>query len=133
MNLLLAFFLIVLEAVYEGLKIADHHIASEIVEFIYLTGITLGLFAWINGQKQFSYKPILRILIGYILLRFAIFDLIWNLAADQRWNYYGITKLYDRVMLELGGFGWMIKAIAGFWGIAWLLGWENGIKNKLKI
>lgn len=125
MNLLLALFLIIFEAVFEGLKIAGYHVASEIVEAVYLSGITLGLFAWINGQKKFDYKPVIKILIGYVLLRFCLFDLICNISAGQDWNYYGFTKLYDRVMLELGGFGWMIKAIAGFWGIAWLIGYKQ--------
>lgn len=128
-NLLLALFLIIFEAVFEGLKIADYHIASEIVEAIFLCGITFGLFAWINNVKAFSYQPIVKILIGYVLLRFGIFDVIWNIAAGQDWNYYGITKLYDKIMTALGSWGWMMKAIAAFWGVAWLMGWENGIKR----
>lgn len=129
MNLLLALFLIIFEAVFEGLKTGGHHIASELVEAVYLGGVTFGLFAWINGVKSFEYKPILKVLIGYILLRFALFDLVWNLSAGQEWNYYGITKLYDIFMAKLGGWGWFLKIISGIWGVAWLMGWQDGIKK----
>lgn len=129
MNLILALFLIIVEAVFEGLKISGHHIASELVEMVYLAVVTFGLFAWINSVKSFEYKPILKILIGYILLRFALFDLIWNISAGQEWNYYGITKLYDIFMAKLGGWGWFLKIISGIWGVAWLMGWQDGIKK----
>lgn len=129
MNLLLALFLIVTEAVFEGLKTGGHHIASEMIEAVYLACITFGLFAWINSVKPFEYKPILKILIGYVLLRFALFDIIWNISAGQDWFYYGITKAYDIFMSKLGGWGWFIKIISGIWGVAWLLGWQDGIKR----
>jgi hypothetical protein len=129
MNLLLALFLIIFEAVYEGIKTAGYHVASEIVEFVYLAGITFGLFAWINSVKAFDYKPLVKILIGYVLLRFAIFDIIWNISAGREWYYYGVTKFYDKIMMALGSWGWMVKAIAGVWGISWLLGWQDGIKR----
>jgi hypothetical protein len=125
MNLLLALFLIIFEAVFEGLKIAGHHIAAEFVEATYLFVITVGLFCWFNNVKSFEYKPIVKILIGYVLLRFAIFDVVWNLAAGQSWNYYGVTKVYDKIMTELGSIGWLLKFIAGFWSIMWLTNYKN--------
>lgn len=139
MNLLLAFFLIVLEAVFEGLKIAGFHHASEIVEFVYLVGVTLMAYAWLNRKyifKEVKADRFIIIVLGYFLFRFSIFDSVWNIAAGQDFFYYGTTKWYDQVMTKLGTFGWMLKGIAGFWGIAWLMGWRNGIarsvKNKLK-
>jgi len=132
MNLILALFLIIVEAVFEGLKISGHHIASELVEMVYLAVVTFGLFAWLNWKQVNSFfdrQSIVRVLIGYVLLRFALFDLIWNLSAGQEWNYYGITKLYDIFMAKLGGWGWFLKIIAGIWGVAWLLGWQDGIKK----
>ncbi len=133
MNLILALFLIIVEAVFEGLKISGHHIASELVEMVYLAVVTFGLFAWMNWTQINSFfdrKSIVKILIGYILLRFALFDLIWNISAGQEWYYYGITKAYDIFMSKLGGWGWFLKIIAGIWGVAWLLGWQDGIKIK---
>jgi len=135
MNLLLGFLLIVLEAVFEGLKTAGFHHASEIVEVVYLAGVTLMSFAWLNRKfilKEFRSDRFIIVLIGYFLLRFAMFDSIWNLAAGQDFFYYGSTKLYDITMTKLGTFGWMLKGIAGFWGVAWLLGWRNGIARSVK-
>ena len=34
-----------------------------------------------------------------------IFDVAYNLSNGQKWNYYGKTKLYDRIMFKLGGLG----------------------------
>jgi hypothetical protein len=134
--LITAFFLIALEALYEGLALAGHGIASGIAEGIYLTGVTVGLFAFITGQLRFEYRPMARILVGYILLRYALFDLIHNQAAGLDLDYIGTTKLFDKALLWIKGMWgmgpiWFTRAIALFWGVAWLLGWENGIKNKL--
>ena len=69
------------------------------------------------------------VVIGFFLLRFCLFDSVWNLAAGQSWDYYGTTKWYDRVMTLLGSWGWMLKGIAGIWGTVWLMGWRNGVKR----
>ena len=135
MNLLLAFLLIVLEAVFEGLKTAGLHHASELVEVVYLTVVTLTAIAWLN--KKYIFKEVkadrfIIILIGYFLFRFAIFDSIWNITAGQNFFFYGSTKLYDQVMTKLGTFGWMLKGIAGIWGITWLMGWREGIARTVK-
>lgn len=130
MNLILAFFLIVFEAVFEGLKTAGLYNASEIVEFIYLAGVTLMAIAWLNQKyifKNVSADRFMFVVIGFFLLRFSLFDSIWNLAAGQDFFYYGSTKLYDITMTKLGTFGWMLKGIAGLWGIAWLMDWRKGI------
>lgn len=128
MNLLLAIFLIVFEAVYEGLATGGNHITSELAEFVYLFGVSLMAFGWLN-YRNFITAPklnsFIKILIGYLLLRFALFDVIWNISAGQDLFFYGTTKLYDRIMAELGSFGLMLKCIALVWGIAWLTRWGN--------
>ena len=135
MNLLLALFLL-LEAVFEGLRTGGHYLASELVEVVYLAGITYVAFAWLNWQQKTSFYDragsFVKVLIGYLLLRFALFDVIWNISAGQDLFYYGTTKLYDRIMIELGGVGWLMKGVAGFWGLCWLLGFENGIGKLIK-
>ena len=85
MNLLLALFLLI-EAVFEGLRTGGHLLAAELVEVIYLAGITFGLFAWLNWKQINSFfdrGKLIKVLIGYILLRFALFDVIWNISAGQ--------------------------------------------------
>ena len=134
MNLLLAI-LLLLEAVWEGLRTGGHLLAAEIVEFVYLAGVTIGLFAWLNWRQINSFfdrGKLIKVIIGYILLRFALFDIIWNISAGQDLFYYGTTKLYDRIMTSLGSWGIMWKCIALVWGVAWLLGWENGIGKFIR-
>jgi len=123
--LILALFLIVFEAVYEGLKIRKKHIASGIIEFIFLTVVILSFFAWPMGRQfPFNVNPAsyLKVIGGYLLLRFALFDLIWNISADQRWFYLGRTKLYDRFLREVPiSFIWFIKIICIPLAWAWLV------------
>jgi hypothetical protein len=135
MNLILALLLIILEAVFEGLKVVGYHVASEIIEAIYLIIVSLMAFGWLNRKyifKDIKADRFIIIIIGFLLLRFAIFDSIWNIAAGQPWNYHGTTKLYDKIMSSLGSWGWMLKAIAGLWGISWLMNWREGIVKYFK-
>ena len=127
MNLLLALFLLI-EAIFEGLRTGGHYLASEIVEVVYLAGITYMAFTWLNKLFIFKVPDIasfVKVLIGYLLLRFALFDVIWNISAGQDLFYYGTTKLYDRIMTSLGSWGIMWKCIALVWGVAWLTKWGN--------
>lgn len=126
MNILLAIFLL-LEAVFEGLRTGGHLLASEIVEVIYLGGITFLIFALSNKFLEIpaNLSNLIKILIGYVLLRFALFDSIWNISAGQNFFYYGTTKIYDRFMASLGSWGWMWKFVSLVWGVAWLTKWGN--------
>lgn len=129
MNILTALFLILTEALHEGLRAAGHNLAAEIAETVHLAGIALVFFAAINnripGRIQVQGLNLLKILIAYFLFRFAIFDTAWNLVAGQNWDFYGTVKLYDRTMTALGSWGWMLKGIAAFWGTAWLLNYRH--------
>lgn len=70
------------------------------------------------------FVPVVKMILGFVFVRFAIFDIAWNLSRGVEWNYYGTTKLYDRIMYELAEWGWFLKAIAGAVGIVFLMGWE---------
>ncbi len=70
------------------------------------------------------YVPLWKQIVGFIFVRFMIFDVAYNLANGQRWNYYGTTKLYDSIMTELGSFGWFVKIVSGIMGICFLMGAE---------
>jgi hypothetical protein len=73
------------------------------------------------------YVPIVKIILGFVFVRFMIFDLTWNIVricfGDKIsiWSY-GTTKKYDLFMTKLGSFGWFIKFVLGCVGIAFLLG-----------
>jgi hypothetical protein len=65
-----------------------------------------------------------KLIAGFVFVRYLVFDVVWNLVYGVKWDYYGTTKLYDRVMTKLGSWGWMMKAICGIIGICFLLGWS---------
>jgi hypothetical protein len=65
-----------------------------------------------------------KLILGFVFVRFLVFDVVWNIVRGVKWNYYGTTKLYDRIMIRLGSFGWFIKAVAGIVGIVFLMGWS---------
>lgn len=44
-------------------------------------------------------------LLMYCFLRFAVFDVVWNVTAGQKWNYIGITSFMDKFFGKYPG--WM--------------------------
>ena len=98
MILLIAILLILFEMSSEGLSIAGHKEIAGVIEFVYLAGVTLAVFAVATGRSLMRYdRGFTRIIGGYVLLRFAIADLIWNICADKSWLFIGSTKWYDQV------------------------------------
>jgi hypothetical protein len=94
-----ALFLILFEATPEGLADAGHKRIAGLLEFIYRAVVTVIIFMWICGvvipvqSDKLGYG-----LLGYLFLRFAIFDYIYNLSAGQYLNFIGTTKIWDRVL-----------------------------------
>jgi|WetSurSiteA1Bulk_404760.scaffolds.fasta_scaffold12661_2 hypothetical protein len=127
MILLYAILIILLEAIAEGL-LKKHHLAEFIFKWWMQDIIAIGLFCiWFftialpfNGY----YVPILKLVIGFVFVRFMIFDLVYNLSAGNKWNYYGKRKWYDRQMNKLGSWGWFMKGVLGIVGVCFLMGWE---------
>jgi len=113
--LLLILFLIVFEAFYEGMKIRGWYAVSEWAENIYLAGVTLMSLAWIAGIQVLhsEYVPFWKLIISYLFIRFALFDLVLNLFADLRWFYIGRTKMFDRF------FRWLIEKGRVAVGLIW--------------
>jgi glucan phosphoethanolaminetransferase (alkaline phosphatase superfamily) len=95
--LLLALFLIIFEAIPESLYDNRKKSFSGVIEFIYRAGVAIGLFMWVVG---ISFQPrglnIYVILAGYLLLRFSIFDYIYNIIRGLSPFYLGDTKYYDK-------------------------------------
>ncbi len=134
MNLLIALLLITFEATSEGFKLRKWHIVSEMIELIYLACITFIIFGWYNGYfaVMVSNPEFWFILFGYILLRYAIFDFVFNLASGQSLFYIGNTKLFDKILGKLsektaGWFPYVTKSIAFGIGLSWICGWRFGI------
>ena len=132
--LILALFLIIFEAISEGFALAGHKTIAGIFEFIYLSGITLGLFAWLTGIKRFDYKGrFIKIIGDYILLRFALFDIIHNTCAGLPIFFIGSTKWYDIAWnwfftwsgIDHIHFLFMFKLIALLIGTVWLTNYKQ--------
>ena len=126
--LLTAIIIILIEAIGEGLLKRFDTGINEIIFDAWVQWVIalLMFFIWFLWAIHFDgyYVPVAKMIIGFVFVRFATFDVTINLAWGQPWNYYGVTKWYDRVMYQLGGFGWMLKAIAGIVGGVFLLGYE---------
>ncbi len=120
-------FLILFEAIYEGLKSRGLHIASEWIEVFYLAFVTVIVIMWALGITLIGLRsvPFLKALAGYLLLRFAIFDFIWNIAAGQKIFYIGQTKSYDLFVkwftTRWGSHIWFVRIVALITGLGLLL------------
>ena len=128
MILLFSILWTILEAVSEGLLKRYYPEQTELLFKWWLQWIiAIILFGvWFVIALNFNgyYVPTWKLITGFVFVRFAIFDVTWNLARGVKWNYYGTTKLYDRIMTELGGFGWLMKFVLGIVGICFLMGWN---------
>jgi hypothetical protein len=128
MLLITCIIIILIEAVTEGLLKRLNSPINEIIFDAWIQWVIALMFfgSWFIWAIHFDgyYVPTWKIITGFVFVRFAIFDVIWNISRGVKWNYYGTTKLYDRIMFELAEYGWMLKAIAGIIGICFLLGWE---------
>lgn len=128
MLLIIAIGIILIEAIGEGLLKRFNSPINEIIFDAWIQWVIALMFfgSWFIWAIHFDeyYVPTWKIITGFVFVRFAIFDVTWNLARGVKWNYYGTTKLYDRIMFELAEFGWMLKLICGIMGIVFLLGYN---------
>jgi hypothetical protein len=99
MNLFLAIFLIFFEVFPEALADSGRKTFAGVLEFIYRACIAIALFGVVSGfqwnlgtMDYFWYH-----LGGYVLLRYALLDIIYNIINGLKIGYVGKTKLWDRV------------------------------------
>ena len=126
MILIYAIAIILIEAVSEGLLKRFNSPINEVIFDAWIQWVIALMFfgSWFIWAIHFDgyYVPAWKIITGFVFVRFALFDVIWNISRGVKWNYYGTTKLYDRIMFELAEYGWMLKVICGIIGICFLLG-----------
>lgn len=141
MIFLIVLFLIIFEALSEALYDNGSKTLSGVLEFILRAATTLVALLWLYGiDSPFAnYElSLFKLIGGYVLLRFAIFDVAYNLVRRLPIFYVGETKIYDKVWKAF--FRWsgiaydhflaMFKFIALLISLAWLLNIE-GLINKL--
>ena len=112
MNLILALFLVIFESVPEALADRGKKAIAGNLEFVYRTVVTVLVFAWANqnviGSNAYAELSLFEfllnfilnywtVLVGYVLLRFALFDPLRNVCAGMPLFYIGSTKLYDKI------------------------------------
>jgi len=112
-----------LDAISDALYDEGHKLLSGISEFILKAGIVLICLLWFKGIVYFSTdKEFWSLVISFILVRYFIFDAIYNRMRGLNIFYIGNTKIYDKILQRLGFTIVIItKFIAGFIGIIFLL------------
>jgi hypothetical protein len=114
----------------EGLRDRGKKTLAGIIEFIYRAVITIAIFLWIKVMFYISHDGNLYVLLaGYVLLRYALFDYIYNLCAGQTLFFTGTTKLFDKfwnwffrvTKFPKDHFFFMTKLIAFLIGITFLI------------
>jgi len=71
----------------------------------FLEGVMIALFfaiIVIVNYNMLSGFELRWLLVYYLSLRLAGFDLIYNISAGNKWNYFGENSLYDRLMKNNG-------------------------------
>lgn len=124
MILLLTILTNALEAIYEGLYDNGKRTISGIIElFQKLIGITTVVYVTYGLTVGTIDIPLWKIIVGFILVRFLLFDYIYNKTRGLHLYYQGMTKIYDRLLSNVPAhFILFIKVIAGIIGIVFLLG-----------
>ena len=112
MYMLIILCLTALEAIYEGLYDKGIKALSGVIELIYKVILYASLILMIQNINLFNSinKPgILEMVIGFLFVRFALFDMIYNITRGNPLFYLGTTKLYDRILSKTGSWGWFVK------------------------
>jgi hypothetical protein len=128
MILILAFFINILEACLEAIFNYYDNKLHKVIEKFHPLVVILFFALWVLCVFWQPYDlGYIRLFLGFWFVRFLVYDFVWNLTTKilgvkiSLW-YNGSTKLYDRIMSELGGFGWFMKGVIGLIGICFLIG-----------
>lgn len=131
MNILLALCLVLFEAVYEAMAQRGKKTIAGVIEFFYHAGVAFIIFSWSTGyfRSGLINDNFWFILFGYVLIRFALFDVVYNLICKNPVFYIGSTKLYDKMFswffrwsgIAPNHFLFMFKLIALLIGFTWLM------------
>lgn len=139
MNLLIALFLIVFKAVFDGLRDKGKKGIAGLISSIYYAITILIVFAWCMGIQTFlpEYRSdnYIVTIIGFLFIRFGLFDPLYNaIVGKNPVNYIGRTKYWDKLIRRICKWAkfpveWVIVVRVPFLciGISYLLDWRFGI------
>lgn len=103
-------FFTILEAIHEGLHFRGMKTLAGVVEFVKLTGMLLLVILLYFDQTYDEYFVdrdylwhfwryfFVHLILGWLFIRYALFDIIHNLAGKLNWYHMGTVKIYDRVI-----------------------------------
>lgn len=83
--------LIILDAIGDALK---NKPVKHLIEALHIGG-------WL---MLLCFAPPMNIFVtiaGYVLLRYFLFDAVWNVTSGKRIDYIGDTSLYDRILSKV--------------------------------
>ncbi|KKM01892.1 hypothetical protein LCGC14_1789890 [marine sediment metagenome] len=112
--------IVMLDAAGDALRLRKHQVISHMAEAVQ---VALWIAVWALFEFQVYYIAM------YILGRFIVFDLVFNLIAGNKIFYIGESSLYGRGLRWLAGkvrqpvglFISMPKLMALVWWVAWFL------------
>ncbi len=117
--LLLLVLQVILDASGDALRLRKRQIAHHTIESFQ---IAVWIFVWALFEFQAYY------IVMYILGRFILFDLVFNLIAGNKIFYVGESSLYGRFfawivpkMKEPGHLVPWLKLLALIWWVAWFV------------
>lgn len=132
MILFYAILFILFEAISEALIKRwrpDSFIFDNVTQWI----IAVSLFIiWFIIMYHLYFIPVAKLIMGFVFVRFMIFDVVYNLTRGNPILYYGTEKWYDRTMAKLGSWGWFMKFVCGIIGIEFLTQWWEKFLEFIK-
>jgi hypothetical protein len=133
MNLLIAFLLILFKAIPDAVYDRGYKTFSKYLRFWYDAGFYFVVFLLTTNYYPYNGSRInidfWYIIAGALLLRWSLFDLIYNLIKKNPVFYVGTTDPIDKLFgwffrwsgIASGHFLFMFKLISLAIGITWLL------------
>ena len=112
--------LVIFDALGDGFRLQQWMIIHHSMETIVVAG-------WILIWATLKFDPVFIVM--YILCRFVLFDLTFNLTVGNAWWYIGESSLYGRGLAWLAGvvkqplpvFTTVPKIMALIWWVAWFV------------
>ncbi len=123
---LMLLLVIAYDAVGDALRAKGKQIPHHILEVVGVMMWFLILVFLVRGKLEWHD----RLIVMYITLRIAIFDVIFNVIKGNKWSYVGKSSIYGMVMswftnlpkvMESGQLIWVVRAMALIWWVAWFI------------
>lgn len=118
--------LIIYDAVGDALRARGKQIPHHILESVSVAAWFALIVIIARGRLEWSD----RLIVMYITLRIAIFDIIFNVIKGNKWSYVGESSLYGKLLIwftglpiirEQGHLIWIIRFLALVWWVAWFI------------